>query len=368
MSTLAERLPLDDAPPAPAVVARVEAALAAGGLVCLPTETVYGVAARADDPVALAALRRFKGRDDGRPLTWHVGTRDALAAFERLRPLARRLAARYWPGPLTLVLEGVPLGLESIARGGFTGIRLPAHKGTAGILAALSFPVVATSVNRSGEAPLLEPDRILAAFGAGLELVLDGGRSRLGEASTVLKMGGGRFDVLREGLVTLDELRSVAGRRIGFCCTGNTCRSPMAEGLAKQELARRLGLGDGAAPGGLARFGFAVSSMGVAAGFGAPASEHAVAVLSAEGYDLSHHRSSPATMDAILALDHLYCLTPGHQEALIAALPPGRAGHVELLDPDGGAIPDPVGKSLAAYRACMEAIRALVLRRADDWA
>jgi tRNA threonylcarbamoyl adenosine modification protein (Sua5/YciO/YrdC/YwlC family) len=365
MSSLAERLPLDDAPPAPAVVARVEAVLAAGGLVCLPTETVYGVAARADDPVALAALRRLKGRDDGQPLTWHVGTRDALDAFEHLRPLARRLAARYWPGPLTLVLEGVPLGLESIARGGFTGVRLPAHKGTAGILAALSDPVVATSVNKSGEAPLLEPDRILAAFGAGLELVLDGGRSRLGEASTVLQMGAGRFDVLREGLVTLDELRAVAGRRIGFCFTGNTCRSPMAEGLAKQELARRLGV---RGAGGLARFGFAVSSMGVAAGFGAPASEHAVAVLGAAGYDLSHHQSSPATTDAILALDHLYCLTPAHLDALTASLPPGRAGHVELLDPDGGAIPDPVGGSLAAYRACMEAIRALVLRRADAWA
>jgi len=365
MSSLAEVLPLADAPPDPGVVARVEAALGAGRLVCIPTETVYGVAARADDPKALAALLALKGRSADEPLTWHVGSAGVLEAFEHLRPLARRLAERYWPGPLTLVLEGVPAGLERVARDGFTGLRLPAHRGTAGILAALPFPVVASSVNKSGQPPLLDPERVLAAFGDGVELVLDGGRSRLGEPSTVLRLGRGRFELIREGLVDEAQLRAAAGLSIGFCCTGNTCRSPMAEGLAKLELARRVGVDDVSE---IARFGFEVRSMGVAAGFGAPAAEHAVAILAEAGYDLSGHRSTQATMEDVLELDRVYCLTPSHREALVAALPPGRAEHVQLLDPDGEPIPDPVGAPREVYRACMESIAGCIARRADEWA
>jgi tRNA threonylcarbamoyl adenosine modification protein (Sua5/YciO/YrdC/YwlC family) len=370
MSSLAERLPLDDAPPSRAVRKRTEEALAAGGIVCLPTETVYGLAVRADDTDALAALRALKGRDADVPLTWHVASRDAVERFEHLVPLARRLVERYWPGPLTLVLEGVPDGLALVARDGTTGVRFPAHRGTTGILAKLRFPVVATSANRSGSPPLLDAGAIQAELGAGLALILDGGRSRLGEPSTVLRLGRGRFEVLREGLVTAEELRAAAGLRIGFCCTGNTCRSPMAEGLARLELARRLGLAREAArdDAALARFGFAVRSMGVAAGFGAPASPHAVQVLAGEGYDLSRHESSQATAAAVEAVDVLYCLTPAHREALVGLLPPGRARHVQLLDPDGGAIPDPIGGPESVYRSALEAIRACITQRAAEWA
>jgi protein-tyrosine phosphatase len=364
MSSVAERIPLADAPPSEALVERVGAALAAGGLVCMPTETVYGVAARADSDAALGALRALKGRAAREPLTWHVADRGVVERFPHLRPLARRLVQRYWPGPLTLVLEGVPPGLERVARDGWTGVRLPAHRGTAGLLARLSFPVVLSSVNRSGESPLLDAEEILARFGAGFALVLDGGPSRIGEPSGVLKLGRGSFELLREGLVSADDLRSSAGLALGFCCTGNTCRSPMAEALARRELAQRLGV----APGRIGRFGFRVRSMGIAAHVGAPASEHAATVIKDQGGDLSAHRSRQATLEDVLALDRIYGMTPAHVEALRSLLPPARAGMVELLDPAGHAIQDPVGGPLGVYRESMEEIAAAVKRRAAEWA
>ncbi|MEM7308166.1 MAG: Sua5/YciO/YrdC/YwlC family protein [Planctomycetota bacterium] len=369
MSSVAERVPIEDAPPPRDLCRRVEAALASGEVVCMPTETVYGFAARADLPEALANLRALKSRDAGEPLTWHVGRPDVIERFDRLVPLARRLAERYWPGPLTLVLEGLPRGvdgLEGIAPESWTGMRLPAHRGTAGVLEALPFPVVMTSANTSGDEPLLDADSIAEGFGPRLALLLDGGPSRLGEPSGVLRLGRGSFRLLREGLVSIGDLRRVAGLRIGFCCTGNTCRSPMAEGLAKLELGRRLG--SEATPDGLAEFGFEVESFGVFAGAGAPPSEHAVEVLRGAGYDLSGHRSAPATLEGVTALDRVYCLTPAHLENLRALLPPGKAHHLELLDPDGDGIPDPIGGPLETYRMCAERIGDAIQRRAADWA
>src|SRR5262245_4551073 len=129
----------------PELAARVRALLARGGLCALPTETVYGIAARADLPAALEALRALKGRPPGLTFTWHVADRGVLERFDVLRPLARRLGERYWPGPLTLVLRGGPRGLESVARDGWTGVRLPAHQACAELLAACDFPVVLSS-------------------------------------------------------------------------------------------------------------------------------------------------------------------------------------------------------------------------------
>jgi tRNA threonylcarbamoyl adenosine modification protein (Sua5/YciO/YrdC/YwlC family) len=370
MSSVAERIQLADAPPPADLSARVAGLLGAGGLVCMPTETVYGIAARADHPAALARLFSLKGRDPREPLTWHVAERAAVRHFAALRPLAERLVERYWPGPLTLVLEGVPAGLERVARDGWTGLRLPAHRGTAGLIATLDFPVVLTSVNKSGEPPLLEAGEILERFGAGLDLVLDGGRSRLGEPSGVLQLGRGVFAQKREGLVSLDELRAAAGLAIGFCCTGNTCRSPMAQGLAELELARRLGVESAGptGPKGLARFGFRVRSLGLHAASGSPAAENAVLALADQGYDLSRHQSRQATLEELQGLDRIYGLTRAHVDALRAALPPRGAARVALLDPAGESIQDPIGGSLEAYRACMLEIREAIARRAPEWA
>lgn len=353
-----------DAAPPRALVARVREVLARGGLCALPTETVYGLAARADRPEALEALRTLKGRPTELTFTWHVAERETIERFEALRPLARRLAERYWPGPLTLVLRGVPPGLEHVARGGWTGLRLPAHRATTELLAACDFPVVMTSANRHGAAPLTRAEEVAAQFDGALEVVVDGGQARLGEASGVLALGPGRFELLREGLLRLEDLRRTAGLRLAFVCTGNTCRSPMAEAVARARLAERLGV----APAGLATFGFELASMGVHAASGAPASGGALEVVAERGLDLRAHRSRPSTPELLARFDRVYALTEGHLAALRAMLPPGRHPPLALLDPEGRDIADPIGGPRQAYQQCLEEIERALRGRLSEWA
>ncbi len=347
---------------------RVERHLAAGELVALPTETVYGIAARADSPEALERLRALKGRDAARALSWHVASREVVERFDELRPLARRLAARYWPGPLTLVLHGVPEGLEGLASDGWLGVRLPANLTTQGVIEGLDFAVCLSSANKSGGQPCTSGPAVEQLFGDDLALVVDGGPSRLGESSGVLKLGRGQFELLREGLLPIEDLRRIAGLRLGFCCTGNTCRSPMAEGLALRLIAERLGVAGPRERQAVAEFGFEISSFGTFASPGARASSYTLDVLAQRDIALSEHASTPATPELVRELDQVYCLTRSHLDALKAMLPPGRAKKLALLDPDGRDIADPIGGSLAVYEQCGDAILRALEAHASDWA
>ncbi len=336
---------------------RAASLLEAGELVVLPTETLYGVAARADDPGAPARLAELVGTSSPHPWTWHVARREAVDRFPHLRPLVRRLVERYWPGPLTLVLQGVPAGLESVAEDGWCALRLPAHRAAQSLIEEVPFPLVVTSVG--GDVASVRERFPQAA------LVLDGGPSRLAEASGIVRLGPGEFSILRDGLLQPEELRRTAGRRIAFCCTGNTCRSPMAEGLARGWLTERLGIAGSLT---LADFGFEVRSMGVFASPGAPASTHAVEILARRGLDLSQHRATLAEAGLVAQQDEVYCLTRSHLEALVQSLPPGQAKHVQLLDPEGRDVPDPIGGSLADYQSCAELILRAIEVRAAHWA
>lgn len=351
----------------PEVLGELAARLAAGEVVAIPTETVYGLAVRADSAEALERLRSLKGRDADAPLTWHVGDAGTLAGAVELPNVVARLAARYWPGPLTLVVrpqdDAARRVAEAVGRDGWVGVRHPAHEATAALLASLDFPVVATSANRSGEPPLCDPDAVAEAFGDGLAGLVDDGPTRLQEASTVLRVGRGSFELLREGLLAADELRRTAGLRIAFVCTGNTCRSPMAEALCRDLLAERLGVAGSE----LGRFGFSVESMGVFAGEGAPASEHAVEVMAAQDLDLSRHRARVASLARVAELDAVFGLTASHVEALVGILPPRQRELVTLLDPDGADVPDPIGGSRADYEACAASIATALERRAATW-
>ncbi len=359
-------LPLPPVGPAdPAVIAEAVAALTRGAVIGLPAESVYLLAARADDPKALGALRALAAElpgADGTP-TWCAADAGALAEAALPAVLAR-VTERYWPGPLTLAVRArggaAHLSLApGLAEGGWTRVAVPAHEGTRAVLAAAPFPVAVHGIGATEAAALraaLDPARV--------PFVFDGGRARLGEPTAVAAVGPGRCAVLREGLVSADDLRRAAGLAIVFVCTGNTCRSPMAEGLARQALAERLGV----APKDLGRFGFEVASAGVHAGPGAPASDHAVRVMERRGIDLSAHASSPVLPRVILASDRVYCLTHSHRDALLGVLPPGKGAHVALLDPDGGDVPDPFGGSLERYARTAEVLERFIAARLEaDW-
>lgn len=188
--------------------------LLAGGLVALPTETVYGLAARADSAQAVAAIYRAKGRPDFNPLIVHVPDLAAAEAIAEFDERARQLAARFWPGALTLVLPlkagariapAVTAGLDTIA------LRCPAHPVMRAVLAGCALPLAAPSANVSGGVSPTRAEHVAGSLGAAAGLVLDGGPCAAGIESTIAVLRETGWQVLRPGPVTTAELAEVLG-------------------------------------------------------------------------------------------------------------------------------------------------------------
>jgi L-threonylcarbamoyladenylate synthase len=198
---------------APGALAAAEA-LAAGGLVILPTETVYGLAAAAADPAAVARLYEAKGRPRFNPLIAHVTDLAMASRVARLDDRARRLAEAFWPGPLTLVAPIVGSDLVcDLARAGLdtVAVRAPAHPLARAVIAAFGLPIVAPSANKSGRpSPTTFADAV-AETGAAAEIALDGGACAIGLESTVVSLLDGPPRLLRPGAVTRAEIEALVG-------------------------------------------------------------------------------------------------------------------------------------------------------------
>ena len=170
---------VDPRAPDAAALSAAAACVRAGGLVAFPTETVYGLGARADMPEAIERLCRVKQRPDGKPFTVHLASADAARALPVVWPAAAEaLSRQFWPGPLTLVVPH--------RDGGTVGVRGPRHPVALAFLAAAGVPIVAPSANRSGQAPPTTAEAVAAALGDDVDYILDGGPTEIGESSTVV--------------------------------------------------------------------------------------------------------------------------------------------------------------------------------------
>ena len=233
--------PADPCDPDPALLTRDPALAArllrAGGLVGLPTETVYGLAACADDVRAVARIYAVKGRPADHPLIVHVrGCDDVDAWASHVPGYARELAAALWPGPLTLVLSRAARAGDHVTGGQDTvGLRAPAHPLAQAVLADLARDGVdgvpglaAPSANRFGRVSPTSAVHVLAELGevlvSGRDVVLDGGASVVGVESTILDCTGPAPVLLRPGAVTADDVASVCGVRLGL--TPSRVRAP----------------------------------------------------------------------------------------------------------------------------------------------
>ena len=190
-------------------------ALSDGALVLLPTETVYGLAADASNPLAVAGIYQAKGRPSFNPLIAHVADLDAAQAIAVLDERALKLARAFWPGPLTLVAPiRAPELVCDLARAGLdtVAVRVPGHELARAVLRAFGKPVVAPSANRSGRPSPTNLADALEETGFAVAAALDGGACTVGLESTVVAVFGGQLRLLRPGAVTRAQIEAVAGR------------------------------------------------------------------------------------------------------------------------------------------------------------
>jgi L-threonylcarbamoyladenylate synthase len=223
-------------------VDRAATVLRSGGLVALPTETVYGLGANAFDPVAVARIFAAKQRPFFDPLIVHIAERDWLPRVVREFPLmARRLADRFWPGPLTLVLpkhDNVP---DLVTSGlSHVGIRLPDHDLMRQVLRQADVPVAAPSANPFGQLSPTTAEHVLRQLGNRIDGIVDGGPCRVGIESTILQVDGDRVMQLRPGGIPLEEILSVTGAVERPTITAT--ETPAAPGMLSSHYAPRTPL------------------------------------------------------------------------------------------------------------------------------
>ncbi len=237
-------LSVDPSAPEAAPIRRAAEILRGGGLVAFPTETVYGLGASALDPAAVARIYAAKGRPGYNPLIVHAADADAARALAADWPeAAARLAERFWPGPLTLVVtrrgdipEAVSAGLPTVA------VRVPAHPVAHALLLAAGIPVAAPSANRSTEVSPTTAAHVARSLGDRVDLILDGGACPVGIESTVVSVAGGVPTLLRPGTISLDDLRAVVGDvALATAAPGSTAARP-SPGMLDRHYAPRAEL------------------------------------------------------------------------------------------------------------------------------
>ncbi|HMO26796.1 MAG TPA: Sua5/YciO/YrdC/YwlC family protein [Tepidisphaeraceae bacterium] len=340
--------------------------LAGGGVVVLPTETVYGAAARIDVPAGLARLQQLRNGDASKPLTLHLADpTDAQMFVDELTAYARRAIRKLWPGPVGIVLDVTESRAREVAArwgveanvlfdGNTITLRCPDQPIARQVIAGAGGPVALTRSPAGSTS--IEPGAADQLDGQ-VDLLLDAGPTRFNRPSTLIHLRGDRYDIVREGVYDARIIDRMLKTTVLFVCSGNTCRSPMAESIARQILRDKLG-GDDAA---LEKHGVTVMSAGTFALPGGRATPQAVEAVRGIGADLERHRSRPLSVELIHSADYIYAMGRSHAAA-IQALVPSASGKLLTLDPDGD-IDDPIGGDHALYRSLAERMRGLIEHR-----
>ncbi|MEQ1718852.1 MAG: L-threonylcarbamoyladenylate synthase [Hyphomicrobium sp.] len=217
--------------------------LRAGHLVAFPTETVYGLGADATNATAVARIFAAKGRPSFNPLIVHVPDLAAAERFGIFSGKARKLAAHFWPGPLTLVVERVPGSpIAELASAGLStlALRAPNHPAAQDLLKACGLPLAAPSANRSGRITATEAPHVAGDLGAAVAMILDGGPTVHGLESTVVDATGETIVLLRPGAVTAEAIEDVLGQRITRA--GGMSAKPASPGQLESHYAPNAGL------------------------------------------------------------------------------------------------------------------------------
>ena len=352
-----------------------------GGLVVFPTETVYGIACKIDAK-SLARLDEIKKRDTDKRYTLHIGDKDKVQDFVPTLSLpAKKLVKNAWPGPLTIVFElekqdiaklEEKLGTETVKllyKDNTIGIRCPDNPVASAFLSLCRFPVVAPSANTAGNKPAVNAKQAIEQLDGLVDMVLDAGPCKYKKSSTVVKISApalscesksGGWQILREGVYSAQQIRKMLTVNILFVCTGNTCRSPMAEGFTKKLLAGKLKCDIDR----LEQIGYKITSAGVIALDGIDASAEAIRFCASRGVRLTGHKSRRLTAEMLKEADYIFAMSAGHRDDIIRLFP-ASAEKCMLLN-DAGDINDPIGGDFEAYKICGLIIEKTVNKRISE--
>jgi len=335
-------LKVNSALPEPEKIAEAARVVRQGGLVVFPTETVYGIAADSNNPQAMDRLRAVKKRTDGKLFSILIAQRGIIDNYSSYtHPNLYKVIDKYWPGPLTVIVP-------SKHEGETLGIRMPDHTVALRLVEESGCTIAAPSANLEGKKPPTNCQEALADLDGQVELAIDSGPVDFGISSTILDFTLTHPTVIREGVITQPDVdRTINKKCVLFVCTGNSCRSVMAEYLLK---ARLIGRED-----------VEVHSAGTSVYFKSAASQETIAVLRQRGINAGAHISRALGSIMLKKSDLIFAMTRAHRAQILERVPSvekrvyllrefGASLHGHESDLD---IPDPIGRPHEAYEECL---------------
>lgn len=339
-----------------ALVKEAAETLLSGGIVALPTETVYGLAAVFNKKDAVKRLYEIKKREADKPFTVVVGDVEE-AKYQYLAPLSPfgyRLIEKFWPGPLTIIYYN--------KQEKTIGVRVPAHRVTQQILKEVNTAVCLPSANISGEKESVSAASVESALGDKVDLIVDSGECAYSQSSTIVDLTFHPFEILRKGVVSQQQIIEVfTKKRILFVCTGNTCRSPLAQILLEKNILETMPY---------LNERYEIISRGISAAEGSALSKEVEWILAQkEDVHMKEFTAKKLDRPVILSSDLIFTMEV-EQQKYILNLEPTAEGRVFPLgkfadSAQGRDITDPIGEGMEVYEQTYAVIKEAVLELGD---